>query len=305
MKRFRKLKKMSAGSIAFDTGNYLFMILLIFVTLYPFWHVLMASISNPASLMTHQGLLLYPLPKFQLGGYRVVLQNPNIPNGYRNTLTYLTVGTAINMIMTTICAFVLSRKYLMVRNAVMYIIIFTMYFQGGLIPSYLNVRMLGMYNSLWAIVLPSAISTYNMIIMRTAFAAVPDSMEESAKLDGANELTILVRILIPLCMPTIAVMLLFYGVGHWNSWFSAMVYLKDRSKYPLQLILREILRANSNALDATGSGGVVSDAGIDRLPIGETVKFATIIVTTVPVLFIYPFLQRYFVKGVMIGAIKG
>lgn len=297
--------KTTVGSMVFDSCNFLFLTLLMFVTLYPFWHVLMASMSNPAALTTHRGMLFFPLARINFGGYRIVFQNPNIPMGYKNTLIYLSLGTSINMLMTIMAAFALSRKHLMVRSFVMYVIIFTMYFSGGLIPNYLNVRELGLYNTVWAIVLPGAISTYNMIIMRTAFAAVPDSMEESAKLDGANDLVVLVRILLPLCIPTIAVIVLFYGVGHWNSWFNAMIYLKDRQKYPIQLVLREILRANSNALDAAGSGGTVADAGVDRLPIGETVKFATIIVTTVPVLFVYPFLQKYFVKGVMVGAIKG
>ncbi len=299
VKRRNRIKK-SVPSIIFDTFNTIFMLMLIVVTLYPFWHVAMSSISNPSALTVHSGPVFFPIGGIEIGNYGLVFKNPMIPLGYRNTLTYLIVGTTINMIMTMFCAYALSRKYLMLRNHVMYLIIFTMYFSGGMIPSYLLVKSLGIYDKLWALVLPGSISTYNMIIMRTAFAGVPDSMEESAKLDGANDMLILFRIIIPLCMPTIAVMILFYGVSHWNSWFSAMIYLKTRTKFPLQLVLREILLANT----ASGETMVDTAAG-DKIPLAETVKYATIMVATVPILVVYPFLQRYFVKGIMIGAIKG
>jgi putative aldouronate transport system permease protein len=179
-----------------------------------------------------------------------------------------------------------------------FIIVFTMFFSGGLIPNYLTVMNLGLIDSRWAIILPSAISTYNMIIMRTSFSSIPDSLEESATIDGANDITILTCIILPLSLPIIAVMVLFYGVSHWNSWFSAMFYLRSRTLYPLQLILREILITNS--ID-----NMTTDvSAMDKEPIGESIKYATIMVATLPVLFIYPFLQKYFVKGVMIGAIK-
>jgi len=174
-----------------------------------------------------------------------------------------------------------------------------MFFIGGLIPSYLLVLNLGLMDTMWALLLPSAINTYNMIIMRTAFADVPVSLEESARLDGANDLQILLRIVLPLSMPVIAVILLFYGVAHWNSWFSAMIYIRTRTKFPLQLVLREILIASSTT-------AMTADvANIDKEPVDAVVKYATIIVATLPILCLYPFLQRYFVKGVMIGAVKG
>jgi len=193
----------------------------------------------------------------------------------------------------------LSRRNWMFQKVMVLSVIFTMYFSGGLIPFYLTVRDLRLDNTLWSLILPTAISTYNLIIMRTAFAAVPESLEESAKLDGASHFVILTRIMIPLVGPTIAVLVLYYGVGHWNSWFNAMIFLRDRSEYPLQLILREILIQNS-LNDMTMGEGMA-----DREMIAETIKYAVIVVSTVPILCLYPFLQKYFVKGVMIGALKG
>lgn len=185
------------------------------------------------------------------------------------------------------------------KNPIMFLIVFTMFFNGGLIPTYLLVNNLGLLDSRWALIIPSAMSAYNLIIMRTSFQGIPVSLEESAKLDGANDFTVLFRIVLPLSMPVVAVMILFYGVGHWNSWFNALIYLRTRDLYPLQLILREILITNSTDSMMTGVGGA------DKMPIGETIKYATIIVATIPILLLYPFLQKYFVKGVMIGAIKG
>ena len=297
-----KIKK-SVASMIFDTCNTIFLAVLTLVTLYPLWHVAMASISNPAAVMSHLGPILWPLENLEFGSYGIVFKNPMIIIGYVNTFKYVVLGTLVNMVMTMLCAYVLSRKQLMARNVLMYLIIFTMYFQGGMIPSFLLVKSLGMLDTTWALILPGAISTYNMIIMRTAFDNVPPALEESAMLDGANDLVILIKIMIPLTMPTIAVMILFYGVGHWNSWFSAMIYLNTREKFPLQLVLREILLANAVDNNTMASA---SDSGAgDKIPLAETVKYATIMVATIPILLVYPFLQKYFVKGVMIGAIKG
>jgi putative aldouronate transport system permease protein len=180
----------------------------------------------------------------------------------------------------------------------MFMIVVTMFFQGGLIPTYLLVSNLGLVDTPWAMIIPGAINTWNLIIMRTSFQAVPASLEESAKIDGANEWTIMWRIILPLSIPVMAVMVLFYAVGHWNAWFNAMIYLRDRNLYPLQLILREILITNSTDSMMTNASGV------DKMPISETIKYATIMVATIPILVLYPFLQKYFVKGVMIGALK-
>ena len=203
------------------------------------------------------------------------------------------------MIMTIMTGYVLSRKGLMLNTPVTVMIIITMYFSGGLIPGYLNVQDFGMIDSLWSLIIPGAMSTYNMIIMKTAFAALPDSLIESAQLDGARHFTILTRIAVPLAVPTIVVLILYYGVGHWNSWFSASIYLQTSSKYPLQLVMRNIL--NSASVNEMMDG---VEAG-DQARYVELIKYALIVVSTVPILVLYPFLQKYFVKGVMIGAVKG
>ena len=290
--------KESKGQKIFNILNVMIMIFLVIITLYPMLYVLFASLSKPNEYMAHQGILVKPLG-FTLGSYEAVLKNPMISIGYKNTIFVVVVGVAINIFMTSLGAYVLSRKGLMLKGFFMFFIVFTMFFSGGLIPFYFTVKGLGLDNKLWALIIPGAISTYNLIIMRTAFNAVPDSLEESAKLDGASHYTILFRIMIPLTLPTIAVMVLYYGVAHWNSWFNAMIFIRKRELYPLQLILREVLIAND-----TNNMILNSNAG-DQEMLSETIKFAVIIVSTVPILALYPFLQRYFVKGVMIGAVKG
>ncbi|MDR6726230.1 putative aldouronate transport system permease protein [Paenibacillus amylolyticus] len=233
-----------------------------------------------------------------MDAYTAVLQNPMVLTGYRNTLFYVIAGTAINLIMTTLGAYALSRRNVYFRNHIMLYIVITMVFSGGLIPSFLLINNLGMLNTPWALLLPGAINSFNLIIMRTAFQTIPASLEESARIDGANDWVIMTRIIIPLSMPVIAVMILWYAVGHWNSYFNALIYLRDRELFPLQLVLREILISNSTDNMMTGA------ATGDRMDIGITIKYATIIVSTLPILVLYPFLQKYFVHGVMIGALK-
>ena len=284
---------------AFQIFNYVFMVGFALITLYPLMYVFFASVSRPELLVGHSGLLFRPLG-FTFGGYELVFQNPMLLRAYWNTIVYMTVGTIINLIMTTIGAFVLSRKDFKLKVPIMMMIVFTMFFSGGLIPTYLLVMGLGLGNTMWALILPSAISSFNLIIMRTYFLNIPSTFEEAARIDGANDLLILVRIILPLSMPIIAVMILFYGVGHWNAWFSAMIYLRTRELFPLQLILREIL-----ILADTRNMLIAVDAGVDQEPIAEIIRYATIIVATVPILLVYPFLQKYFVKGIMIGGVKG
>ena len=232
-------------------------------------------------------------------GYKAVFSNKNILVGYRNTLIVVVVGTALNIIMTSIGAFVLSRREFALKKVMTIMIILTMYFSGGLIPSYLVIyKYLNLGDTLWALMLPGAISTYNLIIMRTNFKAIPQSLEESARIDGANEIIVLFRIIIPLSLPIISVMVLFYGVAHWNAWFNALIYIRKPSLYPLQLRLREILLLNDAQSMASGSNAA------DRFNIGESIKYATIIVATLPILCVYPFIQKYFVKGMMVGAVK-
>ncbi len=289
------IENKTMGDRIFGAVIYGIMGILSFLCLYPMLHVIFASVSDPMQLMRHSGVLLHPLG-FSAEGYKVVFQNPNIPASYLNTILYVTVGVSINIILTTMGAYALSRKGYMFKRSITFLIIFTMYFSGGMIPNFLLVKQLGLYNSIWALVLPGAISVWNMIVMKTSFQAIPLSLEESARIDGANDFVILWKIFLPVSKATIAVMLLFYAVGHWNSWFNAMIYLRDRSKYPLQLIMREILISNSS------SGNVIEDA--DTLFLQEVIKYATIVISTVPILCIYPFVQKYFMTGVMMGSLK-
>jgi putative aldouronate transport system permease protein len=282
----------------FDIANAFLMCLLIVGTLYPFLYVFVASLSDSNKLLSHTGILLFPVG-FSMDAYKLVLKNPNILTGYTNTLLIVTIGTFLNIFVTSIGAYVLSRKQVLWNTPILLMIVFTMFFSGGLIPTYLMVyKTLHLGNSLLALIIPGLISTWNLIVMRTSFAAIPESLIESAKIDGATDFSVLFRIVIPLSMPIISVMILFYGVGHWNSWFGAMIYLRDRELFPLQLILREILVSNSTDNMMTNMG----DA--DKHSIGESIKYATIMVATLPILMVYPFLQKYFAKGVMIGAIK-
>lgn len=277
----------------------LFMIALMIVTLYPFLYVVFASLSNPSDLMMTRGAILSPVGGATLSAYQAVMDNPMILVGYRNTLFYVIAGTVLNMVLTVLGAYCLSRKNVMFKNWIMLGIVFTMFFQGGLIPSYLLVsQTLNLQDNPLALILPGAIGTLNLIILKTAFETVPVALEEAARMDGANDLQILWNVVIPMSLPAIAVITLFYAVGHWNAWFGAMLYLRHREWIPLQLILREILISNSTATMTSGASPG------DVMPLGETIKYATIVVATIPVLCIYPFLQRYFVKGVMIGAIK-
>ena len=290
--------KLSTGEKVFNAFNYTLMAGIILVMFYPLLYVLFASVSDPATLMANRGLLLGPLG-FSLEAYKRVFENPMILLGYRNTLFYVTAGTTLNVLMTAIGAYVLSRRNLMFRRPITLMIVFTMFFSGGLIPIFLMVgRTLGLMDNPLALIIPGAISTYNLMIMRTSFEGLPYELEEAARMDGANDFDILFRIVLPLSMPVVAVMILFYGVAHWNSFFPAMVYIRTRDLYPLQIILREILITNStDAMMTSVSSG-------DQMPIGETIKYATIVVATLPILLVYPYLQRYFVKGVMIGAVK-
>lgn len=291
--------KETVGSKIFNMCNALFMIIMMVITFYPMLYVVFASFSVPSKFTSHAGILLRPAG-FSVSSYQAVLKNPMIRVGYVNTIIIVVVGVVLGVLLTSMGAYFLSRKKIMLKNAFMMFIVFTMFFNGGLIPFYLTVTKMHLDRSLLALILPVAINTFNLIIMRTAFMAIPDSMEESAKLDGAGHFTILFRIIIPLALPTVAVMLLFYGVGYWNAWFNAMIFLRDRELYPLQLVLREILIQNdTSSMNMSYSG----DSGDEQM-ITETIKYAVIVIATVPILSLYPFLQRYFIKGIMIGAIK-
>jgi putative aldouronate transport system permease protein len=273
----------------------LFFIVFSVVMLYPMLYVIFTSFSDPGELIKHRGPMLHPLG-FNTIAYTIVLGNSRIGSGYINTLFILIFGLLFNLTLTSLGAYFLSRKRLLWLRPVMIIILVSMYFSGGLIPFFLIVRSLGLYNNRWALILPTAVSTYNMIVLRSYFQIIPDSIEESVFMDGGGHFTVLWNFFIPLSMPAMAVMVLYYGVGHWNSWFNAMIFLRDYTKFPLQLILRDMLIAGSN-LD-------IKNVGVDYQMIEESVKAATIVVSTVPILMIYPFLQKYFVGGLMIGSLK-
>ncbi|MDF2650187.1 MAG: sugar transporter permease [Paenibacillus sp.] len=282
----------------FNFAVHFVLIILIVLTLYPLLYVAFASFSDAGRLVTHNGFL-YKSLGFDIEAYKSVFKNPGILRGYRNTAFIVIFGVVVNLFMTALGAYVLSRKNVMWNKIFMIVIIFTMFFSGGLIPLYLVVKGVGLIDSLWATIIPFSINTFNLIIMRTAFQAVPDSLEESAKIDGANHFVIMFRIVLPLSMPVLAVMTLYYAVEKWNGWFYASIFLKDHNLFPLQLTLREILISNSTDSMSTDASAA------DRFQIGETIKYATIMVATVPILLVYPFVQRYFVKGVMVGALKG
>ncbi len=290
--------KITSGERVFSAVNIIILTALLILFLYPVLYILFGSFSDPGKMMEHRGILFAPLG-FTLDAYKLVLKNPLILTSYANTLYYVIAGTAINVFLTTLGAYCLSRKKLLLKNFFMLLITFTMFFSGGLVPSYLLVKSLHLQDTRWVMLIPTAISAYNLIIMRTFFNGIPDSLEESAKIDGAGDFTVLFKILVPVAKPVIAVMVLFYGVGHWNEWFNASIYMTDRDLFPLQLILREILIQNSTDSMMTDVGGA------DKALIGESVKYATIVVATVPILFIYPFLQKYFQKGFMLGSVKG
>lgn len=290
--------KITSGERVFSSVNIIILTALLILFLYPVLYILFGSFSDPGKMMEHRGILFAPLG-FTLDAYKLVLKNPLILTSYANTLYYVIAGTAINVFLTTLGAYCLSRKKLLLKNFFMLLITFTMFFSGGLVPSYLLVKSLHLQDTRWVMLIPTAISAYNLIIMRTFFNGIPDSLEESAKIDGAGDFTVLFKILVPVAKPVIAVMVLFYGVGHWNEWFNASIYMTDRDLFPLQLILREILIQNSTDSMMTDVGGA------DKALIGESVKYATIVVATVPILFIYPFLQKYFQKGFMLGSVKG
>lgn len=282
----------------FVVFNTALLLLFSMICLYPILYVTFGSLSDANMLMEYRGLLWKPL-KPTLAAYRAVSKNKMVLYGYGNTLFVVGIATTINIIMTTIGAYILSRKNAMLKKPMMIYIMITMYFSGGLIPCYLNIRNLGLYDSLWSLILPVAINTYNLIIMKTSFDAVPDSLTEAATIDGAGHAVIMFRVILPLAKATVAVMVLYYGVAHWNSWFTAAMYIQDRYKYPLQLVLREILIQNDTS--AMMQGGSVNDTS----NIAETIKYAVIVVSTLPILCIYPLLQKYFAKGALVGAVKG
>mgnify|MGYP004557519595 CR=1 FL=1 len=291
------VEKKTIGDYAFSIINGIIMVLLMIITAYPMYYVVIASITEPAEVMANTGVMLLP-GKISFTSYKLLLEYPMMFVSYKNTFIYVIVGTAISLTLTTLGGYSLSRTEVPGVKQIMMLVTFTMFFSGGLIPKYLLVQNLNLLDTIWAIVLPGALSTMNMIIMRTSFMGIPKSLEESARLDGAGDFRILWSIMLPLSTAILAVMTLFYAVGYWNDFFNPMIYLKTRNKFPLQLLLREILVSNS-------TDELTAGVGDDKSLISQVIKYSTIVVSTVPILCVYPFLQKFFTKGVMIGAVKG
>lgn len=291
--------KESIARKAFVVFNTVFLLFIGIICFYPMWYVICASFSDPVRIMAHDGLLWKPL-SFTLMAYETVLKTKLVWTGYLNTLIIIVFGVLLNMVMTTLAAYFFSRKGLMHSKKLFLFVLFTMFFNGGIVPTYLMMKWMNLLDNLLVLILPIAINTNNMIILRTAFYNVPDSLEEAARIDGAGHLTILVRVILPLILPTMAVICLYYGVSHWNSWFNASIYITDRKLYPLQLVLRELLISQDSAL----MNEAMEAEAAKKAMLSETVKYCTITVATVPILCAYPFLQKYFVKGVMVGAVK-
>ena len=290
----------STGSRVFDALNILVLCLLGFVTLYPMYYILIVSISD-GYFVSRNMVHWYPMG-VNVEVYKSILNYNYFMRAYGNTIVYTVVGTAINLVMTVLCAYPLSRKDLYGRGVIVALVTFTMFFSGGLIPMYLQIIGLGLQDSMWSLVLPGAISTYNMIVMRTFFQNIPDELHESAYLDGASDFTVLMRIILPLSGAMMATMTLFYAVGHWNSYFNALIYLNSREKYPLQLVLRNIVIQGSDT-DMLNYAGTATETA--STVVTQNYKYAAIVVAVLPILLVYPFVQRFFVKGVMIGSIKG
>lgn len=289
------------GDKIFFVCNYIFMFVLALVTLYPMLYVLFCSLSSPNEFALVRGMMFKPAG-FSLEGYSMVFKMNTILIGYRNTLLYVVGGTVISMVFTIIGAYILSHTDFMLKKITMVLIVFTMYFGGGMIPTYLTVVQMGLINTIWAVMLPGAVSVYNMIVLRTSFKGIPTALIESATIDGASDATVLFRIVLPLSGAALATITLFYAVGNWSAWYNAMVYLQNRRDlYPLQLYLRELLILDKST-DAFMNS--LSGASANSYLLKEIMKYCAIIVSTVPVLVIYPFIQKYFVKGVMVGAIK-
>lgn len=288
------------GDRVFEVLIYMGLALTTLIVIYPLIFVISASLSDPSQIMKGN-VWLWPVD-FNFGSYVKVFQNKNILNGYANTMVYTLLGTAINLLLTTMIAYPLSRRDFAGRNLITGFMVFTMFFSGGIIPTYLLIRDLGMLNSIWALVIPGAVSVWNVVIMRTFFqSSIPHEIQESASIDGCSNIQILLRIVLPLSMPIMAVMTLFYSVHHWNAFFNALIYLNDRDKFPLQLFLREILIQN----EMNDMIQVQDESLVKHMMQVEGLKYAVVVVANLPVLMLYPFLQKYFVKGVMVGALKG
>jgi len=288
-----KKKKKSLEDIVVDFFVYGLLLAFTLACVLPVWHILMAAFCNTTEIATTTGLILWP-KKIDLGALKMVFEHRKLMNGFKNTLLYLGGSLPINLFLTVTVGYFLSCTNMMWKKQIAGIITFTMFFSGGMIPTYLNIRDLGLIDSLWSLILSGALSVYNAMICKTSIEAIPDGLRESAYIDGANDFQVIFKIIIPLIKATLAVLTLYYGVSHWNAWFGASIYLRTEAKLPVQNILRSILTANTLTEEQDTFNAYA-----------ETIKYAAIVVSTLPVMCVYPFLQKYFAKGALIGAVKG
>lgn len=285
----------SKGYKIFTICNYIFLTLLAAMCLFPFLNIIASSFATPAE-MARKKFILFP-ETFSLDAYRYILSTPTIFRSVAVSIGITVIGTATSMIVTSLMAYGLSRKYLYGRSLFNFLIVFSMLFSGGMIPHFLVVKSLGLLNSYAALILPVTVNAFNLIIMRNFFQALPDSLEESAKIDGASHMTIFSKIMVPLALPSIATISLFYAVSYWNTYMNAILYINDSEKWPIQVLLRQIV--------IVSSGLQVDGAMFEVVPPAQSVKMAVIVIATVPMLIVYPFIQKYFVKGALVGSVKG
>ncbi len=295
--RRRRGIRQSRGYRAFQVANAIVLTLVVLVTLYPFVNIVARSLSSEAFIIAGEVNLV---PRgFTVDTYRLVLSDSLFWTNYRNTLVYTVTATLISIVLTTCYAYVLSKKDLKGRGALVGIAVFTMFFSGGLIPNYVLVTSLGLKNSVWAIALPNAINVFNLLVMKAFFESLPNDLEEAAAVDGLNTYGILLRIVLPLSKAIVATMVLFYAVAFWNSWFAAFLYMDQQELWPVTVYLRNLIAG------ATGAENVGAIAEANEVQAEATLKSVTIVLTTLPILLVYPFVQRYFVRGIMLGAVKG
>lgn len=293
-----KLNKVTPSRAAFLVVAVLFLVAISLVCLMPVWHVIMASISDPTELTVSKGLILHPLGKIDATAYSMILSYKSLWAGYRNTLLYIVLSCVITGVLTTIAGYVFSRNRFHYRNTFMLVISFTMLFNGGMIPTYMVINKIGMVDTIWALIVPGSLNVFNIILMRTAMQQISDALEEAARLDGASDFIIMFKIILPLCKSTFAVIMLFTVVMKWNDYMSALLYLPTNTDlYPLQMQLRRILFQSTKEITSS------SDVNTGTL-YARSVEYAAIVVSTIPILLVYPFVQKYFVTGMTIGAVK-
>lgn len=288
-------KKENMGSKLFTIVNTTLLTLIALACLLPFVNVFASSFASTQEVV-EKSFILFPTT-FSLDAYRYILSTPTIFKGLGVSIGVTLVGTVVSMVLTSLMAYGLSRKYLYGRDFINFVIVFSMLFSGGMIPTFLVVKYFGLIDSYWSMIMPVAINAFNLIIMRNFFQALPEGLEESAKIDGSNDFGVFFKIMLPLAMPSIATLSLFYGVAYWNTYMSAILYMTDSTKWPIQVLLRQIV------IVASGMQG--DNASVDIIPPAQTIKMAVIVVATVPMLLAYPFVQKHFTKGALLGSVKG